>query len=266
MKPLVACGLAALASLSNLAWTQTSSASDADLLAIGQRIYREGVLPSGEPLRGVGEANVTLAGEQAACATCHRRSGYGSSEGPIEVRAITGPALFGERVAPTAPGSAATPAGLDRRDRPVARGSRSRTGDARCATSGRPSSRHPPAACLRRCVAGARAARGHRRHRTPDERVDAALRARAGRARSADRLPEDAVDPGLAGRHRRHGSLRDRDPARHRPGAAARGARRAADLHAGPQPRTARTGAARTGGPKRAAVATIGTGCCTCGT
>ena len=110
MKRLAACGLAALASLSSLAWTQTSSASDADLLAIGQRIYREGTLPSGEPLRGVGAANVTLAGEQAACATCHRRSGYGSSEGPIEVRAITGPALFGERVAPTMPGSTATPA------------------------------------------------------------------------------------------------------------------------------------------------------------
>ncbi len=80
----------------------------ADPLAAGRRIYREGILPSGQPLRGAGQAGVTLSGRDAACATCHRRSGYGSSEGSIEVRAITGPALFGERVAPTAPSRAPT--------------------------------------------------------------------------------------------------------------------------------------------------------------
>jgi hypothetical protein len=99
--------LAVLTSFPSFA--QTSSTNDADLRAIGQRIYREGILPSGEPLRGVGEAEVTLAGEQAACVTCHRRSGYGSSEGPIEVRSISGPALFGDRVAPIAPGSVVAP-------------------------------------------------------------------------------------------------------------------------------------------------------------
>ena len=82
---------------------------NSDPLAIGRRIYREGLLPSGQPLQGVGPAGVTLSGSQAACTTCHRRSGYGSSEGTIEVRAITGPALFGERVAPVAPGSLAVP-------------------------------------------------------------------------------------------------------------------------------------------------------------
>jgi hypothetical protein len=99
--------LAALISVPSFA--PASSTNDADLLAIGQRIYREGILPSGEPLRGIGEASVTLTGEQAACTTCHRRSGYGSSEGPIEVRSITGPALFGDRVAPSAPGSLPAP-------------------------------------------------------------------------------------------------------------------------------------------------------------
>jgi hypothetical protein len=108
MKWLAAWILAALASLPSFCWSQVSGATNADLLAIGRRIYREGVLPSGQPLQGVGAANVTLVGEQAACATCHRRSGYGSSEGPIEVGAITGPALFGDRVAPLAPGSLAT--------------------------------------------------------------------------------------------------------------------------------------------------------------
>lgn len=107
MKRLTTWILMALTGLPGLA--PASGTNNPDLLAIGQRIYREGVLPSGEPLQGIGEANVTLTGEQAACATCHRRSGYGSSEGPIEVRAITGPALFGDRVAPSAPGSIPAP-------------------------------------------------------------------------------------------------------------------------------------------------------------
>ena len=79
------------------------SGAQADPLAAGRRIYREGILPGGQMLRGLGQAGVTLTGQAAACTTCHRRSGYGSSEGSIEVRAITGPALFGERVAPIAP-------------------------------------------------------------------------------------------------------------------------------------------------------------------
>lgn len=106
MKRLAALLAVVLCGLPGLAWSQASNLSDAAQLAIGRRIYRDGVLPSGEPLRGVGEAGITLTGDQAACGTCHRRSGYGSSEGPIEVRPITGPALFGERVAPFAPGSA----------------------------------------------------------------------------------------------------------------------------------------------------------------
>lgn len=96
--------LCALALVPTLALAQESSATDADALAIGRRIYREGILPSGQPLRGVGPAGVLLSGRSAACETCHRRSGYGSSEGPVEVRPITGPALFGARVAPVAPG------------------------------------------------------------------------------------------------------------------------------------------------------------------
>jgi hypothetical protein len=85
------------------AGAQSADGPDADLVALGRRIYREGILPSGQPLQGIAAANVWLKGAQAACITCHRRSGYGSSEGPIEVRAITGPALFGHRVAPGLP-------------------------------------------------------------------------------------------------------------------------------------------------------------------
>ena len=64
------------------------------LLALGQRIYREGTLASGEPLRSLGAAQMALSGKDAACVTCHRRSGYGSAEGRFVVRPITGPALL----------------------------------------------------------------------------------------------------------------------------------------------------------------------------
>jgi len=97
---------ALLAGASPVAWAAEGSwAADANQLAIGQRIYSEGVLPSGQRLTGTGPANVRLSGANAACTTCHRRSGYGSSEGSIEVRPITGLSLFGDRMAPDLPGS-----------------------------------------------------------------------------------------------------------------------------------------------------------------
>lgn len=60
----------------------------------GKRIYREGMLPSGEPLRGMVQNGVTLSGKAAACTTCHRRSGLGGSEGQSTVRPIAGRLLF----------------------------------------------------------------------------------------------------------------------------------------------------------------------------
>jgi cytochrome c553 len=79
--------------------TEAKARAYAELLAIGQRIYQDGVLPSGRPLTGIAQANVRRAGADAACATCHRRSGYGESEGLEEIRSITGPALFGKQAA-----------------------------------------------------------------------------------------------------------------------------------------------------------------------
>lgn len=64
---------------------------------LGERIYREGILSSGEPLRATLQGDVTVEGEQASCASCHRRSGMGSSEGTAFVPPVTARALFGER-------------------------------------------------------------------------------------------------------------------------------------------------------------------------
>lgn len=78
---------------------------------LGERIYRQGILPSGRPLVGTAQAGTERAGPDAACAGCHRRSGYGTSEGPIRIPPVTGPALFGwQEVKPAAP--AVAPPGM----------------------------------------------------------------------------------------------------------------------------------------------------------
>jgi hypothetical protein len=61
----------------------------------GMRMYRDGILPSGQPMRAVGQNGTALAGADAACANCHRRSGYGSSEGRSVIRAL--PPMFEAR-------------------------------------------------------------------------------------------------------------------------------------------------------------------------
>jgi hypothetical protein len=61
---------------------------------LGRRIYREGVLPSGRPLAATVQAGIAVEGAQLACASCHRRSGFGASEGGVYVPRVTGPALF----------------------------------------------------------------------------------------------------------------------------------------------------------------------------
>ena len=70
--------------------TETDSAQ----VELGRRIYMEGILPSGEPLKG-SRANATqVEGTVAACESCHRRSGMGSMEGKIIISPITGKFIF----------------------------------------------------------------------------------------------------------------------------------------------------------------------------
>jgi cytochrome c553 len=70
------------------------AAAEAEPAPAGQRIYREGLLPSGTPLRGQVQNGVELSGMDAACARCHRRSGLGGSEGQNAIRPIAGRLLF----------------------------------------------------------------------------------------------------------------------------------------------------------------------------
>lgn len=86
--------LALLIALAGHGLTVANPADGASLP--GQRLYRDGVRSSGEPLRATVQKGVELSGADAACAKCHRRSGLGSSEGSNNIRPIAGRLLFAQ--------------------------------------------------------------------------------------------------------------------------------------------------------------------------
>lgn len=86
--------IAPLVALVALATVATGASAGATSPAAGERLYREGVLPSGQPLRGRREGGAGVEGIAAACATCHRRSGLGSWEGRTVIPPVIGRYLF----------------------------------------------------------------------------------------------------------------------------------------------------------------------------
>lgn len=79
-------------------WSAAATPGEAGAWAgdgeLGRRIFREGVLPSGEPVRGTMLGGVEVEGLTLACASCHRPSGGGSTEGGAFVPPIMAPDLF----------------------------------------------------------------------------------------------------------------------------------------------------------------------------
>jgi mono/diheme cytochrome c family protein len=91
----MACGLSMLAGFA-LPLSVQAAPSASNELERGRRIYQEGILPSGAPLKAVRLDKVKAEGAQAACASCHRPSGMGSVEGDIQVQPINGTFLFAQ--------------------------------------------------------------------------------------------------------------------------------------------------------------------------
>ena len=72
-------------------WAQLDTAAQ---LELGRQIYLHGQLTDGKPLVGRRNGDA-LHGAEAACVSCHRRSGLGGVEGVETIPPITGRALFG---------------------------------------------------------------------------------------------------------------------------------------------------------------------------
>jgi ABC-type branched-subunit amino acid transport system substrate-binding protein len=64
---------------------------------LGKRIYQQGILSDGVAITAVTQDDISLSGIRVICADCHRRSGFGSSEGGTSVPAVTGSVLYEPR-------------------------------------------------------------------------------------------------------------------------------------------------------------------------
>ena len=69
----------------------------------GRQMYREGILPSGEPLTAIVAGDVPVLGTQFSCESCHGRSGMGAAEGTYIVPPIAGRFLFAPSPQPARP-------------------------------------------------------------------------------------------------------------------------------------------------------------------
>lgn len=65
--------------------------------ALGRLLYMDGTGANGAPIAGTIQGDVPVSGRVFSCVSCHRPSGFGTSEGGNYVPPVTGPILFAAR-------------------------------------------------------------------------------------------------------------------------------------------------------------------------
>ncbi|NTV49705.1 MAG: ABC transporter substrate-binding protein [Geobacteraceae bacterium] len=84
-----------------------------EIMRLGERMYREGVLPSGAPMPAFIRGDVEVDSTAFSCSSCHLRAGLGSFEGGVITPPTTGNKLYKPYIRPPSLGVIADRDGRD---------------------------------------------------------------------------------------------------------------------------------------------------------
>ncbi len=68
--------------------------SETEILRLGERMYREGILPNGEVMEAYIHGDIEVDSTAFSCSSCHLRAGLGSYEGGVVTPSTTGKDLY----------------------------------------------------------------------------------------------------------------------------------------------------------------------------